>query len=139
MIVNKSKIKFGVTDCLLFVVSVLFLIGIYFWFPVCDAMGDKIMSCHWAGQAVTGTALVLVVLALVHLLVRDRGMKLGLDVGLAVTAICSALLPGKLIGLCMMADMRCHRLTVPGVTVCAVLVVLAAALDAWTRRERHGF
>ena len=42
MIVNKSKIKFGVTDCLLFVVSVLFLIGIYFWFPVCDAMGVRV-------------------------------------------------------------------------------------------------
>ena len=131
--------RIGVSDILLLLFSVVELIGILTFFAPCGPKEDgSWMSCHWAGQAVTGTALVLVVLALVHLLVRDRGMKLGLDVGLAVTAICSALLPGKLIGLCMMADMRCHRLTVPGVTVCAVLVILATALDAWTRRERHG-
>ena len=128
-----------VSDLLLLVFGAVELSGVRTFFAPCGPKEDgSWMSCHWAGQAVTGTAAVLVVLALVHLLVRDRGMKLGLDLGLAAVALCSALFPGKLIGLCMMAEMRCHRLTVPGVTVCAVLVVLAAALDAWTRRERHG-
>ena len=131
--------RIGVSDILLFVFSVVELIGIRTFFAPCGPKEDgSWMSCHWAGQAVTGTAAVLVVLALVHLLVQDRGMKLGLDAGLAATAICSALLPGKLIGLCMMAEMRCHRVMVPGVTVCAVLVVMTAVLDAWMRRECHG-
>ena len=131
--------RIGVSDILLLVFSVVELIGIRTFFAPCGPKEDgSWMSCHWAGQAATGTAAVLVVLALVHLLVRNRGVKLGLDAGLVAVAVCSALFPGKLIGLCMMADMRCHRLTVPGVTVCAVLVVLSAALDAWTRRERHG-
>lgn len=131
--------RIGVSDILLLLFSAMDLIGIRTFFAPCGLKEDgSWMSCHWAGQAVTGAAVVLVVLALVHLLVRDRGMKLGLDAGLAATAVCSALLPGTLISLCMMADMRCHRLMVPGVTVCAVLVVMSAVLDAWMRRERHG-
>ena len=42
----------------------------------------------------------------------------------------SALIPGRLIGLCMMPDMRCHQLMTPGVTVCSVLALAAAVADA---------
>ncbi len=140
---EKKAKRFELAGLLLLLLSAAELIGIRTFFAPCGPKEDgSWMTCHWAGQAVTGTAVVLLVLALVRILVRDRGMKVGLDMGMAAAAVLSALLPGRLIGLCMMPDMRCHQLTVPGTAVCAVLVVLAAALDAGLRLRKekgHGF
>ena len=130
----------GPGDCLLLLLSILDLAGIRTVFAPCGPKEDgSWMTCHWAGQAVTGAAAVLLVLALVHILVLDRGMKVGLDAGIAAVALLTALLPGRLIGLCMMPDMRCHQLMVPGITVCAVLMILSAILDAGfrLRKEKH--
>ena len=83
-----------------------------------------------------GIAVVLTVLSVVHILAKDRGIKLGLDVGMLSAAALSALIPGRLIGLCMMPEMRCRQFTAPGVTVCSVLILAAAAADLILQRER---
>ena len=126
---NHPRVR--VSDLLLLVFSAVELAGVRTFFAPCGPKEDgSWMSCHWAGQAVTGAAVVLVVLALIHLAVRSPEMKLGLDVGLLAAAVYTALVPGRLIGLCMMPDMRCHQLMTPGVTVCSVLVLAAAVADA---------
>ena len=117
MIVNKSKIKFGVTDCLLFVVSVLFLIGIYFWFPVCDAMGDKIMSCHWAGEVMKGVCILFAM------------VKTGMDAALIGVSVLAVFIPGHIISLCGNADMTCRKYTQPWVIVFCLAMMLFALAD----------
>ena len=129
MIVNKSKIKFGVTDCLLFVVSVLFLIGLYFWFPVCDAMGDKIMSCHWAGEVMKGVCMLFAALCTLHIFMPDGMVKTGMDtamIGLSVLAVC---VPGNIISLCGNSDMSCRKYTQPWVVVFCIAMILFALAD----------
>lgn len=129
MIVNKSKIKFGVTDCLLFVVSVLFLIGLYFWFPVCDAMGDKIMSCHWAGEVMKGVCILFAALCTLHIFMPDGMVKTGMDtamIGLSVLAVC---VPGNIISLCGNSDMSCRKYTQPWVVVFCIAMILFALAD----------
>ena len=107
-----------VSSLLLLVFSAVELAGVRTFFAPCGPKEDgSWMSCHWAGQAVTGIAVCLVILSIAHLLTGNRGMKLGLDVGIMVLTVFSALIPGRLIGLCMMPDMRCHQLMTPGVTV----------------------
>ena len=121
------------------IACLLFLVGLLTVFAPCAPKEDGgFMTCHWAGNAAAGLAAVLCVMSVIRLAARDRRLRMGLDLAVIPTALLAALTPGRLIGLCMMADMRCHRLMVPGVTVCAVLIVLAALLDAWARRERHG-
>ena len=127
----KETTKIGPVDVLLTVFSAAYLVGIRTVFRPCGPKEDgSWMSCHWAGQAVTGIAVCLVILSIAHLLTGNRGMKLGLDVGVMVLTVFSALIPGRLIGLCMLPDMRCHQLMTPGVTVCSVLVLAAAVSDA---------
>ena len=135
----EEKKRIGLTDLFMLVVSILYLVLMLTLFKACGAKEDgSFMTCHWAHQTLLVFAVLLIVLSLLHLIFGDARRKQG--IAIAVIAVCFAamLIPGRMIGLCMMADMRCHRLMVPGVTVCAVLLVLAAALDAWTRRERHG-
>lgn len=63
---EKAKI-FGITDIALVLVSAVFLLGILFVFSPCGPTETGgWMSCHWAGNAVTGLAIVLTVLSLTH-------------------------------------------------------------------------
>ncbi len=129
MIVNKSKIKFGVTDCLLFVVSVLFLIGIYFWFPVCDAMGDKIMSCHWAGEVMKGVCILFAALCTLHIFMPDGMVKTGMDTALIGLSVLSVCVPGNIISLCGNSEMSCRKYTQPWVIVFCIAMILFALAD----------
>lgn len=124
------KGRIGISDVLLPVFSILYLVGIRTVFHPCGPKEDgSWMTCHWAGQMVTGLAVVLVVLSVAHVITTNTGVKLGLDLGILAVSVYSALIPGKLISLCMMPDMRCHQLMTPGVIICSILVLAAVALD----------
>lgn len=131
-----KKISPGVTDIVLAVLGVAFLVGIRTFFRPCGPMEDGgWMTCHWAGQAVTGVAGALLALAVIHLFAGER-VKIGLDLALAALSILAVSLPGHLIGLCMMRDMRCRSVMTPGVTVLAILTILAAAADIFIRYKK---
>ena len=107
----KANRRFGVCDILLPLAALLFLLGLLFVFSPCGAKEDGgWMSCHWAAQALKGVAALALVLAL--------------------------LIPGRLIGLCMMASMRCRSLMAPAVTVFSVLLLALALLDLLYQRKR---
>ena len=127
--------KVRVTDVLLLALGVLLLAGTLTFLSPCGPKEDgSWMTCHWAGNAVAGVAGALLALAVVRLFVSG-GAKLGLDVGTAALAALAALLPGRLIDLCMTAGMRCRAVMTPGVTVLAALTLAAAAADILLRRR----
>ena len=94
------------------------------------------MTCHWAGQAVTGVAALLAVLATVRFFLADSRAKLGLDLAVIPTAMLAALIPGRLINLCMMHDMRCRAVMRPAVIVFSVLLIAAALVDLLMQRKK---
>ena len=69
---KKNSSKIGAGDIVLLVVSVFFLIGILTFFQACGPKDDgSWMTCHWAGQALTGLAAVLTVIALIVITLVD--------------------------------------------------------------------
>ncbi|MBR1780599.1 MAG: DUF4418 family protein [Oscillospiraceae bacterium] len=133
---QKKKFAIGVTDVILAVVELLFFIGMLTFLRPCAAMEDgSWMTCHWAGQAVTGVAGALLVIALAHLFVDARA-KIGMDIALAVVAVLAICIPGRLIHLCMMDMMRCRSVMTPGVIVLSVLTIAAAAADVLVQRKK---
>ena len=128
--------KIGVTDILLLAISLVFVVGITTVFKPCGPTEEGTwMSCHWAGHAVAGVAAVLAVIAVIHLFASDAKLKLGLDLAMIPAAALSALIPGRLISLCMMNNMRCNALMRPAAIVLSVLLIAAAAGDALLRRK----
>ena len=87
------------------------------------------MVCHWAGRAITGVAAVMAALGLIHLIVGSIPMKQGIDISLILLSCLAFAIPGRLIKLCMMADMRCHNIMHPAVGVFSAAVAIAAAAD----------
>lgn len=128
--------KIVVTDIILLVLGALFLIGLLTFLKPCGPKDDgSWMICHWAGNAAAGVAGALLALAVVRLFVSAK-VKLGLDITAIVLSVLSICIPGHLIGLCMMADMRCRAVMAPGVTVLSVLTVIAAAADILMQRKK---
>lgn len=136
---NKSR-KIGVSDIILVVIGAVFLIGIRTFFKPCGPTDEGTwMTCHWAGQAATGVAAVLLCLAVAHVIVRNPGIKAGLTIAVIPTAVLAILIPGNLISMCMMDTMRCHAVMKPGVMICSVLMILAAGFDIflqWTKGKK---
>lgn len=134
---EKKKINIGVTDIILLVLSIVFLIGIRTFFAPCGPKDDgSWMTCHWAGQAITGIAAVLLVISVIHLLVKESKVKQGLAIAMIPMALFSAILPGNMIGLCMMNTMRCHSVMHPATIVMSVLMIAAAVLDLIMQRKK---
>lgn len=108
MIVNKDKIRFGITDILTVAVSLLYLLGIRLWFPVCEPMESGFMSCHWAGEALKAVSVVLLTLSVAHAAIADEKIKIGMDISLCGVYAFAFCIPGRIISLCKMAEMSCR-------------------------------
>ncbi len=135
-----KKINIGISDFLLTAITLLFLIGSFTFLSPCPAKEDgSWMNCHWAGQAISGLAAVLLVISLIHLFAPDPKVKLGLSLSMIPTALLAAILPGNLITLCMMESMRCHTTMRPLTIIISVLVILLALIDTFlqTRKNRR--
>ena len=129
------KIKTG--DILTPVLSGLFLLGVLFVFHPCGPKEDgSWMNCHWAGVAVAVCAGVMTVLSLLRLFLRSRGARTILSGLTILAAAAAAVIPGNVIGLCMMADMRCRAVMRPAAMVFAALVILAAGWSILSERKR---
>lgn len=134
---EKQKSRVGITDILLLAIGIVFLIGIKTFFKPCGPKDDgSWMSCHWAGNAVAAMAAVLVVIAVIHLIVADSKIKMGLACAMLPVAVVAALIPGHVIGLCMMDTMRCHAVMTPATILLAVVIAVVAVADIIIYRRK---
>ena len=131
MIINKGKIKIAFTDILFFVCAVLYFIGIRYWFPVCNAMGDMVMSCHWAGEVLSALSILLVAMSAVHAAIPDERIKAGVDISTLGTAVFAALVPGNIISICKNSEMPCRSGAALWTTIFMVLLGIIVCADAF--------
>ena len=125
-----QKKRFGITDIILIIISIVYIIGMLTFIKPCGPAEDgSFMTCHWAGQAVLGIAALLAVNALIHMITSDAKVKIGLDLSMIPAAALAALLPGHLIPLCMMSNMRCQAVMKPGTLIFGILVAAGVLID----------
>ena len=136
MISYRKNFKLAVTDLLILIVSVLFWAGIRSWFPVCAAMGDSVMSCHWAGESLKAVSWLALCLGLVHVFVPDGKIKAGMDIAAAGIQIYALMIPGGIISICGMSDMKCHT-TQKWVLVFSLVLLVLAVIDAFLYLARE--
>ena len=132
MILERRKVKFGISDILIVAAAGLFYLGLKFWFPVC---GGK-MPCHWVGETLEAIAVLMLVLGLVHLFIPKGSIKTGMDISLIGLSVLTANIPGNIIAICRNPEMPCRHLTLPFTIVfCAVfvLVLIADIVMYWAR------
>lgn len=131
MIINKNKCKIAFTDIQFLVFSILYLIGIKLWFPVCEMSGDMVMSCHWAGEVLFALSVLLVVMSLIHILIPDERVKAGIDIPCAGIAVLSTMIPGSIISLCKNSEMQCRADTSLWTMIFMVIIFVVVCVDAF--------
>ena len=113
-------------DFLPTVVGLILAIGVMSVFSACkEPMDDGMwMSCHYAQMYVFADAVVIVILSLIGVFVNNYKVRICCDfIEMALTVL-AALIPGVLVGLCMMDTMRCRALFRPfTIVVSAILLV----------------
>ena len=137
---NSKKKGIGVCPLLQIVLNAIFFVGIQTIFAPCAPHEDGTwMTCHWAGEALTGLAAVMLILSLLHLVPLRSGTKTGLAIAMIPLAVLVICLPGHLIPLCMMETMHCHTVMQPAVTALSLLNLMLALADIYVyRRGENG-
>ena len=127
------KIKgniFGIAEAL---TAAVLLIGALTFFKACGDGEERHMVCHWAQNAVTLSAAVLVFLSLLRVFIPGRGVKAGIAFGLFAVSVSVIFIPGTVIDLCMMDTMRCHAVMKPAVMIFGAGIALLALCCAVLR------
>ena len=129
--------RLDIMDFVLLAFPVLLFVGILTFFKPCGPTEDGgWMHCHWAGQTVTVLAAALLVLGVLRLFLRPVA-RIGIDVSVVVISAAALFVPGRLIPLCMMPQMRCRAVMTPCVTVLSILMIVVAAVDIALKRRKQ--
>ncbi|HCJ42088.1 DUF4418 family protein [uncultured Ruminococcus sp.] len=110
--------------------ALLLTIGSFTIFKACGAHEGKYMACHWAQNAVTLIGTVITLLALLRILLKNKGIKAGLASGVFLLAVSVIFIPDSVISLCMMDTMRCHTIFKPTVIVTACVLAAVSGIDS---------
>lgn len=124
-------IKRILAGVVLFILGLLIAVGPHTIFPVCEAMGDNYMKCHWTAQAVSGIGLSIAFLGVLLIILTPKQIRLGISLAILPNAILVTVIPNVLIGVCNNIHMNCHALTLPALNVLGVLTLLAVVINIW--------
>ena len=84
------------------------------------------MKCHWAGQAATGIAVIILAIAVIALFVK-RGYKGLMTANIVAGVVLFLVFTNTLIGVCASETMRCQITALWG-KVIAVVVIASSVI-----------
>ena len=131
--VKKTKATY-ILDGVQLLASGVLTLGSQTFFAACP-VGEKAMACHWAERAILGVGLALTAISLLQLVISNSRISKGLNLAALPLAILTALIPGVLIRLCGMLDMRCHTVFKPAVLIFSVAIFFVATINVLQNRQ----
>lgn len=124
-----SQKNFRSLDLIFSILCILFFLGTIFVFHPCEAKDDGTwMTCHYAGNLISLNSAICAILAIINIFVKSE-TKLGLYIANFVISIGTIFIPGTLVKLCMMNDMRCNSITKPCVIIFSIIIALLAFIN----------
>ena len=124
-----KKVRF--MDLAVLLASLILCFGTAFVFSACGPKEDgSWMMCHWAERVVVLLGAICALLAFAKLVCARDGGRLGLAVAIFFNSLSAVFVPGRIIPLCKMANMRCHLVMKPSVFTVAILLCLLCLLDS---------
>ena len=108
------------------IISAVFFIGMLTFLKPCGPKEDgTFMSCHYAGIVLIILAAGMLAVSLLGLFQKSSAAGTAAGVLQVILSAFVLIVPGTVIGLCMMPGMRCRSVMRPGSIICAVLMLLA--------------
>ena len=133
--------KFSIPAVAALIISVVIAVGSVSFLSPCIHEDGSFGVCHWAGQALLGTGVLMAVLSLLALIIPDHGIRSGLFLSVIASAVLGMLIPGTLIDLCHMATMRCRAVMRPAMIIlclfAAVFAIVGLILEQRKGKNRE--
>ena len=119
------------------IISAVFFIGMLTFLKPCGPKEDgTFMACHYAGTALIILAAGMLLISLAGLFLKGSAARAAAGVLQIVLSVLTLIIPGTVIGLCMMPEMRCRAVMRPGSIVCAVLMILVSLAGILISRRK---
>ena len=133
---NKSSNSW--TSIVQLIVSAVFLIGMLTFLKPCGPKEDgTFMSCHYAGTALIILAAGMLIISLVGIFLKSSAAKAAASVLQIVLSVLTLIIPGTVIGLCMMPEMRCRAVMRPGsMSFALVMILISLAVILINRKKK---
>ena len=129
--------KISVCGCLILLMFVVIAAGAVSFLTPCVHDDGTAAVCAGAGRMIGATGCLTAALGLLSLLAASHRMKAGIFLSTAATAVLGILIPGTILPLCKMPEMRCRALMRPAMTI-LFAGILIAALTGWlTERKKE--
>ena len=131
------KKKTWVLPLILVVLAAIAAVGVKTFLAPCIHDDGTFGACHWAGQALFGTALLVGAEGLAAICLKKSDVQRGLFISMAATSVLGICIPGGLISLCGMTTMRCRALMRPAMTILFVVMAIISVIGCLTSRDRQ--
>ena len=116
-------------DVAFILLSVLLCFGTFFVFHPCGPKDDgSWMVCHWAGNVIVALGAAFSAASLARFFL-PKSIKIGISVSFIPFSIITLLVPGVLVKMCMMHDMRCWSVMKPAVVIISVFIIITSIAD----------
>ena len=113
-----------IPGCVIFFLALIITIGSVSFLGPCIHKDGTAGTCFWAGRALLGLGLLLLVLSLLTVMLRQA--RTGLYLSIIAAGVLGMLTPGTLIGLCGMSTMRCRAVMQPAMMILFAVAALTA-------------
>ena len=131
----KEKKGSSIPAIVILILAILAMTGVRTFASPCVHEDGTFASCHWAGQAVFGLAILIAAESALVFWRKNTGLRKGLYLAMVLTAELGILTPGTLISLCSMESMRCRMIMFPAVVVLFSLMLVSAAAGVLLTRK----
>ena len=120
----------------LIIFSLIIVFGSQSFLSPCVHEDGSFGACHWAGQAMFGISLLIGAEGLAAVFWKNNEARRGILFSMAAASVLGICIPGRMIGLCSMAVMRCRALMQPAMTILfAVMGIVSAVGCLLIRKE----
>jgi hypothetical protein len=123
------KKKNIIIGAVVIVLGLLIALGPQFLFKVCAPHEDGGFShCHWSAQAEIGMGFLVFALGACMIALRDPKTQLGLAIAVFLAGFVTLFIPHTLIGGCSNAEMACHKVAFPALTIESIVLLIVSAV-----------
>lgn len=121
--------KIGFVDIALAFLSLFLCLGTAFLFHPCGPKADgSWMLCHWAGNMIVALGAAFSAASVARLFF-PKDIKVGFSIAFIPFSIVTILVPGVLVRMCGMKDMRCWTATRPAALILAGAICALSVAD----------
>ena len=127
---KENRLTEKIPGIALLCLSLVLAAGVSTVFRGCGPKEDGgFMNCHWAQAVVCCMGVILAVDSLILLLQRAGRSAAAVSAAMIPVEIAAVLIPGRVIPLCMMAEMRCRSVMSPAVSVTGAVMALLSIVS----------